>query len=91
MGPLKVAIVSQGQCAGEPACPPEMYLNAAFRSPPNASHAALQLGCHRTTVVRMRLLMAEYILEYQQFVLGSLIMLATMHPPGPVRDEGGLG
>ena len=80
-GAIQFAIVRTGRDSAEPACQPEQYLDAAFRSPPNATHAALQVGVQPRTVVRMRHLMAEFILESQLLLIGALVMLTSIHRP----------
>ena len=60
---------------------PDTYFRAAWRSQPSAESAALSLGVARRSVVRMRQVMAQFILQYQLCLLDGLIGLATLHPP----------
>lgn len=66
---------------GEKQCGADLYVEAAFKSPPNTEHAGLQLGVHRRTVTRMRCVVAEFLLDLQLKMLASLVALATASPP----------
>ena len=62
-------------------CTPQEYFQAGFCTPPNPTHAALQLGISTRSVVRMRMVLAAYILKSQLRLLDSLIGIATLCPP----------
>ena len=74
-------IAHRGKQERERACDVDSYASAAFRTPVNSAHAGLQLGVHRKTVQRMRLVASQHLMENQLKILGMLIALATAHPP----------
>lgn len=80
-GQVEVTLQERSRMRAECRSEPSTYIAAAFSTVPGAEHAALHLGVARRTLCRMRFVMAQFVLDFQLFLLRMLVMFATMHQP----------